>query len=301
MLALAKTLTDWITWTNTTAQDEWNTWEEWQRYRQPSHYEKSDIFQYYLSVRSNFQPPTDSCISAYNSKYFIYCFGDFASLLVNPHGGGNILDYITLLLDVYDVCKGLSRRIKGDPNCIYLLREVVMKRKLDHLQRYNFDQHDYPYNIIHGHTVAQYSLSTLIMRFIAHYLSQTSTRGYYPNILSSSCQEAYTNCNFGAPVMLSTPKGSAPISIIQPQKSKPEEIRGSSWPQDYSKCYRCKVCTRMTENIWGKFDTCVDCHLKRICSVCGSQAVIISNDGLPKCSFHQEGILNTNQNNQQTL
>lgn len=290
---MLKTLTDWVTWTNITNQEEWNTWEEWQRCQQPSHYEKSEIFQYYLSVRPNFQPPADSCISSYNSKYFIYCFGDFASLLVNPHGGANILDYITLLLDVYDVCKGISRRIKGDPSYISLLREIVLKRKLDMLQKYSFEQHSYPYNIIHGHTVAQYSLSTLIMRFIGHYLSQTTTRGHYPTILSSSCQDAYINFNFGAPVILSTPKGSAAISIIQPQKNKQEKFRGCSWPQDYSKCHRCKICTRMTENIWGDFNTCIDCHLKRICSVCSSQAVIISNDGLPKCSFHEQDTQNT--------
>lgn len=284
---MLKTLTDWITWTNTTIQEEWNTWEEWQRHQQPSHYEKSEIFQYYLTMRTNFQPPTDSCITAYNSKYYIYCFGDFAALLVNPHGGGNILDYITLLIDMYDVCKGVSRRLKGDPTCITVLREIITRRTLDPLQKLHLDQYAYPYNTIHAHTVAEYSLSTLIMRLISHYISKTSTRGYYPNILSSLCQTAYTSCNFGAPVIISTPKGSAAISIIQPQKTKSDDIRGCSWPQDKSKYFRCKICTRMTENLWGNFNACVDCHLKRICSVCGSQAVIISNDGLPKCAFHQ--------------
>lgn len=385
-----KTITGWITWTNS-VEDEWNTWIEWQRQQHPTHYEKSDIFQYYLSMRQTFRPPQNSCMNGYNSKYYIYCFGDFSSLLVNPIGNGNIIHYIHLLLDVYDICKGYLRRFKGEPACITMLRNVTLNQSLIPLKTYDFSTNAYPYISIHAHTVAQYSLSTLIMRFVAHYMSQISHK-YYPNILVSSCQEAYTNYKFGKigniqsplflkePVALTISKPNVyPININQNEKFKHTEQRDYPLRQDYSRHYtetsekediihrggsvvhdetvadkkgivtdnrgtvidnrgivvdnnggilthkegivvdngetiidkggtvidnggtvstsiklpvsftkyfRCRTCTRVTETIWGNFDTCLDCYLKRICSICGSQAAIISSDGLPKCSLH---------------
>jgi hypothetical protein len=279
-----KTITNWITRTNTSAQDEWTTWEEWQRHQYPSHYEKSDIFQYYLSSRPQFQPPKYSCVTGYNSKYYIYCFGDFAALLVNPHGGANIIEYFSLLLDVYDICKGCSRRVIGDPIGIAILREVIIKRKLDPLQKCDFNNYAYPYNKIHAHTVTQYSLSTLIMLLVSNYLNHIATRGHYPSINSSLCQKAYDECIFGSPIAL--PTTSSPVTIQQ-IKPKNEETHGFSWPRDQASCLRCKTCSRVTENIWGNFDSCLDCHLKRICSICGGQAVIITTDGFPKCAIHQ--------------
>lgn len=287
---MLKTMTDWISWTtSSSSSDEWVTWETWQNQQQSSHYEKSDLFQYYLSMRPRYIPPRNSCINDHNNRYYIYCFGDFSSLIVNPLGYTDIVDYINILIDLYDVCKGISRRIKGDPTCISVLREVVLKRTLDPIQKHNLNQYNYPYNRIHAHTVAQYSLSTLIMKFIIHYLNINGTKGDYSNITSSSCQTAYNEQIFGAPKLilnsiLSTK--SVPISISQNNKER--DIKVHSWPQDQSKIFRCKICTRVTENIWGKFDACMDCHLKRVCSTCGVRAVIIAIDGLPKCIAHQE-------------
>lgn len=292
MHTLTKTLTNWITWSNNT-EDEWTTWEQWQRHQPLSHYEKSDIFQYYLTRSPDFKPPQNSCLNGYNQEYYVYCFGDFACLLVSPHTNGDILKYIDLLLDIYDTCKGYTRKIKGDPKSIAMLRKVLMTKNLTLLQNYNYNPYCYPYNTIHAHTVSQYSLSTLIMRLVAHHLSQTGPKEYYPGILLSSCKQAYDNVTFGTP--LTPRKSTSTISSsainIPIAKPKPEEIHGYSWPanntRDMIKCLRCKICTRICENIWGKFDVCIDCHLKRICSTCGAVAVIIDTDGLPKCHEHK--------------
>lgn len=325
-----KTLTDWITWKHGTTEDEWITWEEWQRQQPPSHYEKSPIFQHYLMKRPNFQPPQNSCLNGYNREYYVYCFGDFTALIVNARSGGDIIQYIGLLLDVYDVCKGRSRSITGDPNCIAVLRKVILTQSLEFLKRYNFTSHCYPHKRLHAHTVVQYSLSTLIMRLVCHYLSQAGPKGYYPGISFPLCKEAYDECIFGSPVTMiasyssrqqtsshpsNTLQVSAPININSPSclnihnigrikkdeetdthkeetvtkpiDIKPDDIHGYSWPRNPSKCLRCKICTRVCENFWGKFDTCMDCHLKRICSICGTAAVIITpDDNLPKCHEH---------------
>ena len=282
-----KTLTGLISWTSTDSRDEWRTWEEWQRHQPPAHYEKSDIFQYYLSYRPKFQPPRYSCASGYQSKYFIYCFGDFCSLLVNSTLNGDAIEYFITLLDIYDVCKGFSRRLTGDPQGIAIIREVVLTRTLFPLQKYDFNQCAYNYDVIHAHTVAQYSLSTLLMRLVSQYMSYAGVRGYYPAVAVHICQKAYEECVFGAPVVSS----SKSISINIPRKNKPEELRGVSWPRDQSTCLRCKTCNRVTENTWGNFNTCLDCHMKRICSICGAQAIIIGMDDLPKCYIHQDNNL----------
>ena len=301
---VTKTLVDWINWTQSDVRDEWNTWEEWQRCQPATHYERSDIFQYYLLHRHNFVPPRNSCLVGCNAEYYVYCFGDFASPLVTPHSNGDILEYIRLLLDVYDVCKGIRRRlrVKGDPSGISILRRAVVTQTLDTLKACDFTVYDYPYERIHAHTVAQYSLSTLIMRLVSHHLNQTAPKGLYPSILISKCKEALDNHNFGIPAITTSgnlpqiPVISPSIPIVQPIKTRLDEIKGCSWPRgaptlhlarDPSKCLRCKVCSRVAENLWGEFNACLDCHIKRICSICGAPAVIITPEGLPKCHAHQ--------------
>jgi|SRR5437868_3358928 len=282
-------LSNWIPWSSYTPQEEWNTWLEWQKNQPISLFEKSDIFQYYLSRRPNFQPPQYSSVTLYNSKYYIYCFGDFTTLLLNPHGGGNATEFINLIIDIYDVCKGYSRRLAGDPNGITILRESMNKLSLVPLQNHDFTQYNYPYQNIHAHTVAQYSLSTLLMRLISHYMSNVSTVGYYSSICIKTCQKTMEKNTFGKPIIISSSTNKTTASIsIQQQKPKSDEFRGHSWPRDQITCLRCKSCDRVTENVWGNFSVCIDCHLKRICSVCGSQAIIIGADNFPKCYYHQE-------------
>lgn len=292
---MIRTLTDWMNLTTTTAQDEWNIWREWQRHQSPSHYEKSDIFQYYLSKRPCFQPPIQSCAFGHGAKYYVYCFGDFTTLMVNPTAG-NVIEYLIALLDVYDVCKGYSRHLKGDPTGIAIIREVIQKKTLVPLEAHDFTQYSYEYNVIHAHTVAQYSLSTLLMKLLGNYMSHISAPGYHTKtelaISLLSCRKAYDSCIFGAPMsdkLLTTPNQNVVSNTIaiEQRRQKTEDFRGYSWPSDRASCMRCKICSRVTENTWGLFYACLDCHLKRICSKCGKAAVIIGSDNFPKCYHHQ--------------
>lgn len=289
------TLSSWLTRT-TISEDEWAAWEEWQQKQPPLHYEKSDIFQYYLSYRPNFQPPQNSVSVGCSSEYYNYCFGEFAVIMAQPNGGGDIVGYITLLLDVYDMCKGTSRRITGDPVGIVLLRAVVNKRSLIPLQTHNFSQYNYDYGRIHAHTVVQYSLSTLMMRFVSNYMHHICARGRFYAISPYICQKAYNEHIFGDPKR-NTNLESNPIDIPKitagspgqgPRKFYIEETKGNSWPRDHATCLRCKMCNRVAENIWGKFAACLDCHLKRICSECSAAGVIIAADKLPKCYLHSK-------------
>lgn len=282
---MLKTITDLINWSNTSQEEEWATWLEWQRNQPALHYEKSDVFQYYIKNNVNFQPPRYSCITSQYSKQYIYCFGDFACLLVNQHGGGNIVEYFSILLDIYDTCKGSGRRIvKGDPEGIKLMREVIRKKSIHPIKNHNFKQYNYDYGMIHAHTVAQYSLSTLLMRLASHYMSYLMIQGDYYAITLQICQKSYDKTIFGE-ILSNTNVVTKPIDI--PIKSTSDSGRPLSWPIDPAGGIRCKTCSRVTENIWGKFESCLDCHLKRICSDCGMQAVIIGNDTLPKCYYHQ--------------
>jgi len=282
------TLGNWLTWTTTTHKDEWNTWEEWQQKQIPSHYIKSDIFQYYLTQRPQFQPPQHAVNTGYNSQYYNYCFGDFTVLIVNPNGGGDVVTYLTILLDVYDICKGISRRITGDPLGISLLRNVVIKRSLVPLQEHDFNQYNYNCERIHAHTVAQYSLSTLIMICVSNYMYHIGTKGHFISISRSSCQKAYNDYVFGVPndhtnSKKQTQNNTTAINIPQKNNTSGAAL---SWPRDNATCLRCQTCNRVTENIWGTFNACMDCHMKRICSKCAGPPVIISADNLPKCNIH---------------
>lgn len=288
-----------INWTNISnisnnfPSNEWNTWLAWQRNQPPSHFKKCIIFEYYLSQRLNWYPPSNSVLNTCFSQYYQYCFGDYSILIVQPTNGSNVIDYFTLLLDFYDICKGTSRRFTGDPPAIKILRDSITFKTLDRLINWDFEPYCYDYGTIHAHTVVQFSLSTLIMRLVAHYLSQILDKKIYPNINITICSKAYNNKTFGDymipksnPITInqtstpqtSTPQISTPISISTPSSS--------SWPSTHS-TLRCDKCHRITENIWGKWRACIDCHLKRICSECGKPAVIIGVDNFPKCCEHQ--------------
>lgn len=282
-----KSLKEVITWSqNSTPQDDWNTWKEWQKNQPPTIYEKSDIFQHFLNHRPSFIIPKDSVVNLQNSKYFIYCFGDFASLIVYPETPSH--DYLTLLLDIYDICKGISRRLTGDLPGISILRECVQRRNLNGFRNHNFDQYAYNYAEIHAHTVAQFSLSTLIMRLIGHYLNMLIPEcSPIAQFSLSLCQKAYENETFGITTLNNYPQlTSQPIAINKKSSSK-EVSSGGSWPRDRQLfCKRCTKCDRLTENVWGRFNVCIDCHQKRICSICGETPKAITDDDLPKCQQH---------------
>lgn len=280
-------LSNWLTWTTSTPKDEWTTWEEWQRTQPPSHFEKSDIFQYYLLYKPNFEPPENTVNKGHYSRYFNYCFGDFTILLVNPDSNRDSVEYLNLLLDVYDICKGFSRHITGDPTGIALVREAVSKRSFTVLETHDFNQYAYDYSIIHAHTVAQYSLSTLLMRFIGHYMNFVCNKTYFYPVMATTCQKAYNSYVFGHSSRQHPPITSDPINIRQ---NTSDTLKGLSWPRDQTGFFRCKICNRVSEKLWGSFNACLDCHVKRICSQCGAQAIVIGRDKFPKCKTHAQEI-----------
>src|SRR3989338_11298109 len=179
------------------SEQEWATWLEWQQKQPSTHYEKSEVFQYYLYYNPDFQPPMGSVIKERCSGYYQYCFGEFATVVVNPEAGSNAIEYFSILLDIYDTCKGITRRLTGDPIGITLLRQVLRKKNLSPLFNHDFKQYAYDYAQLHAHTVCQYSLSTLIMRLVSNYMSQTNTREYYPFIMLDACQKAYETGVYG--------------------------------------------------------------------------------------------------------
>lgn len=281
-----------IIWNEQSIQNEHNSWKEWQNQQYSLHYEKSEIFSYYRSQRPMFRPPRDSCINNESAYWYSYCFGDFTCLIVEPINSIDIMTYIKVILDVYDVCKGFRRSITGDPNCINVLRKVISTGNLQPLSEHNFTQYNYDYTQLHAHTVAQYSLSTLLMRLVSHYLTFVNSHlkiTVFP-ITISHCQQCLNTRIFGEP-QSKLPKASKPIPTPSRIKNTiQEEIKPTSWP--YNKtgsdaCFRCKVCQRATEKIHGDFHVCLDCHIYRICSKCGLPAVVIDgNDKLPKCQEH---------------
>ena len=68
-------------------------------------------------------------------------------------------------------------------------------------------------NLFMQHTVAQYSLSTLLMFILSHYLSQHDAfiDTNYPSIHFKMCQKAYTDSKFG-------PKPTQSIDIMSDQQ-----------------------------------------------------------------------------------
>ncbi len=284
-----KSLTEWMSWNN--SNNEWHTWEIWQLNQPNPHFKKSEIFEYYRNYRINFYPPANNILTNNQNvaKYYLYCFGDFTIFLVEPHN--NAIEYFTILLDVYDVCKGITRRLTGDPPGIILLRDSIKQKSLESLLRHNFEQYNYNYGILHAHTVVQFSLSTLIMRLVSNYLGQIYQSINFPMIVLNNCIKAYNQYNFGYPIEVSLP---IPIEAPKISNSPVSSIEfngeySSSWPslpKNLSNL-RCSKCNRISENLWGKFKVCLDCHMKRICSECGTTAVIIGVDHFPKCCKHQ--------------
>ena len=93
MLKKIGSFVDWITWKNNSLEAEWNTWEVWQRHQLPSHFKKSEIFQYYLTYRPEFKNWIDKTRGGYGSRYYLYCFGEFSCLITSQT---DVYKYINL-------------------------------------------------------------------------------------------------------------------------------------------------------------------------------------------------------------
>ena len=308
----------WLTGTNTDTNVSFNTkeedvWYQWQTNQSKEHFQTSCIFAYYKKHRTTFSNNT----KYYNDLVYRYCFGDFSYLLVDPKDQDapctSIFSYVSFLIDFYDVCKGMSRRLFfGDPPCISLFRKVVQENNVQLLESFDFKGYDYSYHKIHAHTVSQYSLSTLLCFFVSNYLrffeSTFSSGKVFPKINLLLCQTSFINKIYGN-ILPEFASMSPAITIpchkklssnhtilgcendyLQKHKNKKgEEQRWHSWPQGINAHVHCKACKRITETVWGSFSCCLDCHLYKVCSVCGSATNIAMNtskDLLPKCEMH---------------
>lgn len=304
---MLRSITDWINITNSNPEDEWKAWEDWQKRQPLSHYEKSDIYNHYINSRPLFTIPDQSCVTSFDKIYYEYCFGEFTAFILSPKSQGqNIMNYFKLLLDLYDTCKGFSRRLTGDPNSIAILRESVKENNLTILNNHNYSPYEYDYTILHAHTVAQYSLSTLIMRLVSHGLRVISMRTSFPEICVNKCKYAYSLRIFGTPKDESVDHIarnnhnqnynnnrniiSAPIDINNNNNNNKNEPCGYSWPIDPNMELKCKQCGRITERRYGKHDSCLDCYSRRVCTVCGSKAIVMIkcfNQSYPRCELHR--------------
>lgn len=183
-------------------QEQWAHWEKWQLSQPSSHFESSHVLQSYLAqyphVKCNesFLGSNTSNTSNTSNIYstYAYCFGNFTILLSIPSGPGNVLEYVALLLEIYDFCKGLGRRIAGDPVGISTLRMALTQKTVEPIQLLDFSEYDYPYATLHAHTVAEFSLSTLILRLVSNYMSYTNVWGKnFSMIEYPICQNSYDN------------------------------------------------------------------------------------------------------------
>ena len=273
---------DWIGSYFTTNNDQFQTWLQWQNKQLHSHFISS---QYGVYINKK---------AGQRNVYFRYCFGDFDNLIYQPENV-NEVNYIILLLDVYDKCKGYKRTLVGDHEGITLMRAAAETKKIDALYAFDFSPFSIPYHQLHAHTVAYFSLSTLILFLLSNYLHLKSySNDIFPSININLCKNAYNNKVFGDIAYVVTHNKIIPkttTTSIDIQKPKDTVTRPcNSWPgpinNTINKCVNCKcVC----ENYWGEHKHCLNCHLFLVCFYCGSNTIfsISKKSGYPLCLLHQ--------------
>jgi hypothetical protein len=138
-------------------------WDSWQKAQGPEHYEKSKVWSGFTSFYGKTSLP-HSGISPDDPEYesFHYCFGEFTPLIIKGHLKPSPFPYFRLLLDIYSCNKGYLRSLKGEPEFILALRRSVLEADLTALANFPYSSVSYDYGKIHAHTVAQYSLSSLL-------------------------------------------------------------------------------------------------------------------------------------------
>ena len=258
------------------ANQSFEQWEIWQQKQSKAHYIES-----YLGI---YIPPKPG----YKNLYFRYCFGDFENLIYMPETC-NDLNYFSLIISTYDKCKGYLRSIKGDASGIYLLRKVVMNKNCDDLYNHDFNIYNYNYSRIHAHTVAQFSLSTLLMLFVSNYMHFKSYNSdHFPHIDVELCKNAYNTKVFGDITYVNPSKSVIRGTPVAIKKSEGVTRNCNSWPGPiHNLPKKCLECGRQSENFWGQNKHCLDCHLYKVCLICGGQLFTIGKDNYPRCIVHQ--------------
>ncbi len=272
-------------------------WKRWQESRLLSHYDTSDMFKWYVSNKpdtyndlSNFSGYSTISIKTANiyQPYYDYCFGNFSIFIASPQGGlDGLQKYAEILLGLYDICKGYSRKLFGDPEFIAVLRIFVATKDVDFLTKFPYHEHEYNHEELHAHTVCMFSLSSLITLLMRDYIGRYDARHGIKMIDVKRCINAYNKGVFG--YVDHTVKRAFASTVIDIPKPTNEYRPGkvATWPQ--VKSIKCIKCSRLTEGSWGKFGTCIDCYMLKVCSACGAPSDgLLGSDNMPKCSFHKK-------------
>jgi len=272
----------------TQTENQHQTWLEWQNKQLHSHFIASP-WGHLINKKAG-----------QRNMYHRYCFGDFDNLIYQPEQVSDI-NYITLLLNVYDQCKGYKRTLVGDYEGITLMRTALVEKKMDALYAFDFTPYAYPYHQIHAHTVAYHSLSSLILFFLSNYLHLKSYgNDTFPSINVTLCKNAYNSQTFGDIAYVATHKQLLPkipkttnVDIQKPiQKLKDTITRPcNSWPGPINQTLlKCSHCKSVCENYWGdqRHKNCLNCHLYKVCFVCGSDTIFSTSckTGYPVCIIH---------------
>lgn len=176
-------------------EDIWKGWIAWQKTCSSENYCK---YQPLLALEKTNAKWRDLVARAEPMRYLglAYCFGSFFPLLYLAENGCTPKDFSAMLLCVYDSCKGYKRTLVGDPSGIALLRRILETGDKKIFSELDTAEYLYPYASLHAHTVARFSLSTLILRIATHYfVGYDKTRPL--EICRDACNVAYEAALFG--------------------------------------------------------------------------------------------------------
>tara|TARA_Y100000588_G_C14155028_1_gene882246 strand:+ start:224 stop:838 length:615 start_codon:yes stop_codon:yes gene_type:complete len=148
-------------------------WLDWQMLNgNDEFYDKHSGVEQFIKNTPMVKFPLDKKIHHIESMK--YCFGDFYNFIILDNNCNiDLKSYCSILITLYDMNKGYKRFFLGDPKIISLLRNYIkyddLKSLINHITNF-LEFTIYPYEIIHGHTAAYFSLSTMISCLISHFL-----------------------------------------------------------------------------------------------------------------------------------
>lgn len=272
-----------------------DVWLDWQKIQPPSHFMSSSVYQKFAKTNLEFHIEHDIKDFGYATRvfdssketYYKHVFGDFYNFVMYIPQPKDLLKSITMLISLYDHSKGYSRLVFGDPPIISFIKSVLVKHPvglfdltevMNDFGEKDFSVFVYDYSVLHAHTVAYFSLSSLIALLVSNIIGRIKENRNHPVIELFKCKSTYESGYW--PILQElTPTTTIPIPITTVPRNM-----SKSWPiVDNSKCRHCK---RLTEGSWGKFGSCLDCHSKVICSSCGATASGRDKSNTPKCEFH---------------
>lgn len=210
-----------------TYRDTWNSWYEWQKLQSSIHFQRSDVFRVY--AQKHMIPDEEF------SKDINYVMGDFKHFVTFEFIRNDDIfwEYIDVLIELYDICKGYRRRILGDPPFIIKLKQSLQEKDIMIILKYGFAECDYDYYRIHVHTVAHFSLSTLVMRLVSHLVAMKyGMCPKYPVFNHLQFEDMYQRdiyrCLSQKPAMKFVPKISPSMSVRNSRKiSSPININNT--------------------------------------------------------------------------